>query len=86
MKASSIVKDPPYGPERIYNALPISNALTNKDPSVEVTLLSDGVTVLAAKGSHGARVYLQVRAEAEAEASALRRIVCRAAPAWRRQA
>jgi uncharacterized protein involved in oxidation of intracellular sulfur len=54
MKAPSAVKDPPSGPGRIYSELPVSYALTNKDPSVEVTLLPDGDTVLAAKGSQKA--------------------------------
>ena len=50
MKALFIVNDPPYGTERVYNALRLAHALAKKKEVTEVAvfLMADGV--LAAKG------------------------------------
>ncbi|WP_374546144.1 DsrE/DsrF/TusD sulfur relay family protein [Rhodoblastus sp.] len=45
MKFLFIINDPPYGSERVYNALRLSHALVKKDPAVQVTffLMADAV-------------------------------------------
>jgi uncharacterized protein involved in oxidation of intracellular sulfur len=50
MKALFIINDPPYGTERVYNALRLAHALAKKDPAAEVTLFLMADAVLAAKG------------------------------------
>jgi uncharacterized protein involved in oxidation of intracellular sulfur len=49
MKSLFIINDPPYGTERVYNALRVAHALTKKDPAAEVTLFLMADAVLAAK-------------------------------------
>jgi uncharacterized protein involved in oxidation of intracellular sulfur len=49
MKSLFIVNDPPYGTERVYNALKLAHALIKRDPSTEVTLFLMADAVLAAK-------------------------------------
>jgi len=49
MKVLFIVNDPPYGTERVYNALRLALALLKKDPSAQVTLFLMADAVLAAK-------------------------------------
>lgn len=49
MKALFIVNDPPYGTERVYNALRLAQALLKKDSAVEVTVFLMADAVLAAK-------------------------------------
>jgi uncharacterized protein involved in oxidation of intracellular sulfur len=49
MKSLFIVNDPPYGTERVYNALRLAHALAKKDPAAEVTLFLMADAVLAAK-------------------------------------
>lgn len=49
MKALFILNDPPYGTERIYNALRLAHALLKKEPQTEVTFFLMGDAVLAAK-------------------------------------
>jgi uncharacterized protein involved in oxidation of intracellular sulfur len=49
MKSLFIVNDPPYGTERVYNALRLAHALIKRDPSTEVTLFLMADAVLAAK-------------------------------------
>ena len=46
MKAAIIINDPPYGTERVYNALRLAHALQKKGPEHEVTvfLMADAVT------------------------------------------
>jgi uncharacterized protein involved in oxidation of intracellular sulfur len=44
-----IVNDPPYGTERVYNALRLAQALLKRDPSTQVTLFLMADAVLAAK-------------------------------------
>lgn len=51
MKSLFIINDPPYGTERVYNALRLANALTKKDPAVEITLFLMVDAVLAAKAA-----------------------------------
>jgi len=50
MKAVIIINDPPYGTERVYNALRLAHALQKKGPEVEVTvfLMADAVTAAKA--------------------------------------
>ena len=45
MKALFIINDPPYGTERVYNALRLAHALVKNDPSAQVTifLMADAV-------------------------------------------
>ena len=49
MKSLFILNDPPYGTERVYNALRLAHALAKKDPAAEVTLFLMGDAVLAAR-------------------------------------
>ena len=49
MKALFIINDPPYGTERVYNALRLAHALAKKDPAAEVTVFLMADAVLAAK-------------------------------------
>ena len=46
MKGLFIVNDPPYGTERVYNALRLAHAFVKKDPSMQVTvfLMADAVS------------------------------------------
>jgi len=44
-----IVNDPPYGSERIYNALRLAHALLKKDPASPVTIFLMADAVAAAK-------------------------------------
>jgi uncharacterized protein involved in oxidation of intracellular sulfur len=50
MKSLFIINDPPYGTERVYNALRIAHALAKKEPQAEVTVFLMADAVLAAKG------------------------------------
>jgi len=49
MRILFIVNDPPYGTERVYNALRLANALLKNEPESEVTLFLMADAVLAAK-------------------------------------
>src|SRR5215471_20276892 len=49
MRALFIINDPPYGTERVYNALRLALALLKKDPSTQVTVFLMADAVLAAK-------------------------------------
>jgi uncharacterized protein involved in oxidation of intracellular sulfur len=49
MKVLLIVNDPPYGTERVYNALRLAQALLKRDPSAQVTVFLMADAVLAAK-------------------------------------
>jgi len=49
MKALFIINDPPYGTERVYNALRVAHALVKKDPATEVAVFLMADAVLAAK-------------------------------------
>ena len=51
MKALFIVNDPPYGTERLYNALRLAHALVKKAPASEVTVFLMADAVLAAKAA-----------------------------------
>jgi len=50
MKALFIINDPPYGTERVYNALRLSHALLKKEPETTITvfLMADSVTAAKA--------------------------------------
>jgi uncharacterized protein involved in oxidation of intracellular sulfur len=49
MKILLIINDPPYGTERVYNALRLALVLLKKDPSAQVTVFLMADAVLAAK-------------------------------------
>ena len=49
MKVLFIVNDPPYGTERVYNALRLAHALLKKEPQAEVTVFLMADSVVAAK-------------------------------------
>jgi uncharacterized protein involved in oxidation of intracellular sulfur len=49
MKTLFIVNDPPYGTERVYNALRLAHALMKKAPEMEVTVFLMADAVIAAK-------------------------------------
>lgn len=49
MKVLFIINDPPYGTERVYNALRLAHALLKKDRETEVTVFLMADAVLAAK-------------------------------------
>jgi uncharacterized protein involved in oxidation of intracellular sulfur len=49
MKVLVIINDPPYGTERVYNALRLAHALLKMEPQTEVTLFLMADAVLAAK-------------------------------------
>ncbi|MFB9261922.1 DsrE/DsrF/TusD sulfur relay family protein [Bradyrhizobium erythrophlei] len=51
MKVLFIVNDPPYGTERVYNALRLALVLLKKDPSAQVTVFLMADAVLAAKAA-----------------------------------
>lgn len=50
MKTAIIINDPPYGTERVYNALRLAHALQKKGPDYEVTvfLMADAVAAAMA--------------------------------------
>jgi uncharacterized protein involved in oxidation of intracellular sulfur len=50
MQSLLILNDPPYGTQRVYNALRLAQALLKKDPLNEVTAFLMADAVLAAKG------------------------------------
>jgi uncharacterized protein involved in oxidation of intracellular sulfur len=49
MKALLIINDPPYGTERVYNALRLAQALLKKEPQPEVTVFLMADAVVGAK-------------------------------------
>lgn len=49
MRTLFIVNDPPYGTERVYNALRLAPALTKQDAANEVTVFLMADAVLSAK-------------------------------------
>jgi len=49
MKTLFVINDPPYGTERVYNALRLAQALVKRDPSNQVTMFLMADAVLAAK-------------------------------------
>jgi uncharacterized protein involved in oxidation of intracellular sulfur len=49
MKILFIINDPPYGTERVYNALRLAHTLLKKEPEIEVTVFLMADAVLAAK-------------------------------------
>ena len=51
MKILFIVNDPPYGTERVYNALRLAHALGKKDTTLEVSIFLMADAVLAAKAN-----------------------------------
>jgi uncharacterized protein involved in oxidation of intracellular sulfur len=51
MKALFIINDPPYGSERVYNALRLAHALLKKEPRTEVTVFLMADAVIAAKSN-----------------------------------
>jgi uncharacterized protein involved in oxidation of intracellular sulfur len=51
VKSLFIINDPPYGTERVYNALRLAHALIKKDTASEVTVFLMADAVLAAKAT-----------------------------------
>ena len=49
MKTLFIANDPPYGTERVYNALRLAHALSKEDPRSDVAVFLMADAVLAAK-------------------------------------
>jgi len=49
MKALFILNDPPYGTERVYNALRLAQALLKKEPQMELTVFLMADAVVAGK-------------------------------------
>jgi uncharacterized protein involved in oxidation of intracellular sulfur len=49
MRILFIINDPPYGTERVYNALRLAPALIKKDPETQVTVFLMADAVLSAK-------------------------------------
>ena len=49
MKTVFILNDPPYGTERVYNALRLAQALLKKEPQMEITVFLMADSVVAAK-------------------------------------
>jgi uncharacterized protein involved in oxidation of intracellular sulfur len=49
MKALLIVNDPPYGTERVYNALRLAHALLKREPQSEIVVFLMADAVVAAK-------------------------------------
>jgi uncharacterized protein involved in oxidation of intracellular sulfur len=49
MKTLFILNDPPYGTERVYNALRLAHALLKKEPQSIVTVFLMADSVIAAK-------------------------------------
>ena len=49
MKALFIINDPPYGTERVYNALRLVHALLKNEPRPQVTVFLMADSVVAAK-------------------------------------
>ena len=49
MKGLFIINDPPYGTERVYNALRLVHALLKREPSVQMTVFLMADAVLAGK-------------------------------------
>lgn len=50
MKCLFIINDPPYGTERVYNALRLAHAVLKKEPQTKVTVFLMADSVIAAKG------------------------------------
>jgi uncharacterized protein involved in oxidation of intracellular sulfur len=49
MKILFIINDPPYGTERLYNALRLAHALLKKEPQTELVVFLMADSVIAAK-------------------------------------
>ena len=49
MRTLFIINDPPYGTERVYNALRVAHALVKKEPGTQVSVFLMADAVLSAK-------------------------------------
>ena len=49
MKLLFVLNDPPYGTERVYNALRLAHSLVKKDPTIEITVFLMADAVVAGK-------------------------------------
>ena len=49
MKTLVLINDPPYGTERVYNALRLAHALLKRDPAIQLTVFLMADAVFAAK-------------------------------------
>ena len=85
MKTLIIINDPPYGTERVYNALRLAHALQKKEPEHEVTvfLMADAVTAAKA-GQKTPEGYYNVERMLRRVLSRQRAACCCVEPAWTR--
>ena len=82
MKTLFIINDPPYGTERVYNALRLADALLKKEPQAEVTVFLMADSVIAAKaGQKTPDGYYNVERMLKRVWPETARCSC-AAPAW----
>jgi uncharacterized protein involved in oxidation of intracellular sulfur len=51
MKALFILNDPPYGTERVYNALRLAQALLKMEPQMEVTVFLMAISWITRRNS-----------------------------------
>jgi uncharacterized protein involved in oxidation of intracellular sulfur len=49
MRALYVLNDPPYGTERCFNGLRLADALSEKDPTAEITVFLMADAVIAAR-------------------------------------
>ena len=49
MRTLFIINDPPYGTERVYNALRLAHAVVKNDPAAQITVFLMADAVIAAK-------------------------------------
>jgi len=49
MRVLFVINDPPYGTERVYNALRMAHALVKKDPAAQITVFLMADAVIAGK-------------------------------------
>jgi len=49
MRVLFIINDPPYGTERVYNALRLAHALVKRDPAAQITVFLMADAVMAGK-------------------------------------
>ena len=47
MKVLFVINDPPYGTERVYNALRLAHALVKKDSAAQITVFMMADAVIA---------------------------------------
>jgi uncharacterized protein involved in oxidation of intracellular sulfur len=58
VKILVLINDPPYGTERVYNALRLAHALLKRDPATQLTVFLMADAVLAAKAQQKTRMAI----------------------------